>query len=183
MEGRWRYWWVLWRRRRWDLFRCGVVCFCSFYILNNGKFHCLRFSWSMRFLSICLWFLLRIKFRIWLWLWTGTQQESFLVLFALLGERVALWWMKSEVEVLKPVKISMFFYVCWRFCSRPIVNVFLFLVSVFTWLLWAIKEKATKCKYENLDGHLKERSWSHMLGTQIPSNLEGFGVSNFHIWH
>jgi hypothetical protein len=39
-------------------------------------------------------------------------------------------------------------------------------------------------KYEHLGGHLKERgnSWSHMLGIQIPS-IQGFGASNFHIWH
>ena len=38
--------------------------------------------------------------------------------------------------------------------------------------------------YGSLDGHLKERngSQSHMLGTQIPS-IQGFGASNFHIWH
>jgi hypothetical protein len=32
--------------------------------------------------------------------------------------------------------------------------------------------------------HFKERSnsWSHMLGTQIPF-IQGFGASNFHIWH
>ena len=36
----------------------------------------------------------------------------------------------------------------------------------------------------NLDGHFKERSssWSHMLGTQIPSS-QGFGASYFHACH
>ena len=44
--------------------------------------------------------------------------------------------------------------------------------------------KGNELKYESPNGHLEERinSWSYVLGTQITS-MQGFGASNFHIWH